>query len=433
MSSSPLPVEKYISVIRKSGLVDVGEFEGLLKELAGGNGEQTIGTENLAQQLIARGLLTEWQNRKLLAGKYKGFFLGNFRILGRIGRGGMSEVYLARQLDLDRLVAIKVLLKKQAGVSSSLPRFQREARVTASLNHPNLIQAYDFAQEDDLYYFSMEYVEGLDLEKRVRQQGPLPYGQAVDYIRQAADGLEYAHEQKLIHRDVKPSNLLVDKNDTVKILDLGLAQLTDPGEQKLTLEFGEKWLGTADYQAPEQCIHSHHIDKRADIYGLGCTLFFLLTGRPPFTGGTTFERMMKHIRDDPPDVKEFRPNAPDDLLAILNVMLAKKPEDRYQSAEEVSELLGAWLDEEEVDPTPKHLRQQAAAATDEGEFVVVRDEDDNEDHAAVEEDNLLPTPPPRSARRRKKKGLDLAWFDLTALIVAAVVAAVIGTKLLMDL
>ncbi|HMO84637.1 MAG TPA: serine/threonine-protein kinase, partial [Lacipirellulaceae bacterium] len=181
-----------------------------------------------------------------------------------------------------------------------------------------------------------------DLHQVVRDKGPLPYEKAADYIAQVARGLAHAHEMGLVHRDIKPANCLLDKNETVKLLDMGLARLIDD-EASLTLENNENVLGTADYLAPEQALNSHKADARADIYSLGCTLYFLLTGHPPFPEGTISERLLKHQVEQAPSVFKDRPDAPSVLVNICNRMMAKRADDRYQTAAEVAERLAEWL------------------------------------------------------------------------------------------
>ncbi len=190
----------------------------------------------------------------------------------------------------------------------------------------------------------MEYVEGRDLQATVLEKGPLPAEQAADYIRQAANGLAHAHEAGLIHRDVKPANLLVDKKGVVKVLDLGLAQFTDDDQASLTVAHDENVLGTADYLAPEQAIDSHGVDARADIYSLGCTLYFVLTGHPPFPDGTLPQRLLMHQTQEPASIRKERPEVPDDLVAICSKMMSKSPGRRYQTAMEVSAALAHWLE-----------------------------------------------------------------------------------------
>jgi serine/threonine-protein kinase len=249
---------------------------------------------------------------------------------------------------MERRCAIKVLPANKVQDTSYLGRFHREARAVASMNHPNIVRAYDVDKQTesgtDIHFLVMEYVEGRNIEQIVKEQGPLDYVSAVDYIRQAADGLGHAHQSGMVHRDVKPGNLLIDNTGVVKLLDLGLARFfktTD--EESLTIKHDEKVLGTADYLAPEQAVDSHQVDARADIYSLGCTMYFALTGHPPFTDGTLVQRLLAHQTKSPPSVRYERPDIDDELLQILDKMMAKKTADRYQTAAEVSEALARWL------------------------------------------------------------------------------------------
>ena len=214
----------------------------------------------------------------------------------------MSSVYLAEHVLMQRRVAIKVLPKDRVEDSSYLARFHREAQAAAALDHRNIVRAYDVDNDGSNHYLVMEYVEGRDLQHIVKEDGPLDYAAAAEYIRQAAEGLAHAHQAGLIHRDVKPANLLVDQKNVVKVLDLGLARFTDESKASLTVAFDENVLGTADYLAPEQALDSHGVDARADIYGLGCSLYYLLTGHPPFPGGTLPQRLMMHQKQPPPSI-----------------------------------------------------------------------------------------------------------------------------------
>ena len=255
----------------------------------------------------------------------------------------MSSVYLAEHVLMQRRVAIKVLPKNRVEDTSYLARFHREAQAAAALDHRNIVRAYDVDNDGSIHYLVMEYVEGRDLQHIVKEDGPLDYVAAAEYIRQAAEGLAHAHEAGLIHRDVKPANLLVDQKNVVKVLDLGLARFTDEDKASLTVAYDENVLGTADYLAPEQALDSHGVDARADIYGLGCSLYYLLTGHPPFPGGTLPQRLMMHQKQPPPSIYLDRPDAPPDLVDICLKMMAKKPDQRYQSAAEVAAVLAQWL------------------------------------------------------------------------------------------
>ncbi|MBN1588350.1 MAG: serine/threonine protein kinase, partial [Pirellulales bacterium] len=285
----------------------------------------------------------QWQSDRLREGRHKGFFLGKYKLLDHLGTGGMSSVYLAEHLLMQRRVAIKVLPKNRVEDTSYLERFHREAMAGGNMDDPNVVRAYDVDCEGKVHYLVMEYVDGSDLQSLVKKNGPLDYAVAADYIRQAARGLAHAHRLGLIHRDVKPANLLVDRQNVVKVLDLGLAKFSDEKKASLTVAYDENVLGTADYLAPEQALDSHGVDSRADIYSLGCTLYYLLTTRPPFPEGTLAQRIFGHQKETPPDIRLKRPDAPVDLLKICAKMMAKKPEQRYQKASDVAKILTRWL------------------------------------------------------------------------------------------
>lgn len=341
MVMTRMPFEAYLGVVRQSGLVPEEQLAEVVRELQS-TSKDTLDSTQLAERLLARELITPWQNAKLQQGIHKGFQLGKYRLLRHVGSGGMSSVYLGEHLLMKRLAAIKVLPKARVDDSSYLQRFLLEARAVASLDHPNIVKAYNVSNEGSTHYIVMEYVEGQDLEKMVLSQGTLSYEEAADYIRQAADGLAHAHQRSMIHRDIKPSNLLVDREGTVKILDMGLAKLTKDS-RSLTVEHNEQVLGTTDYLAPEQAIDSSRVDYRADIYSLGCSLYFLLTGHPPFPTGSLAQRLMKHQVEEPAPITNDRPDVPLAIVDICNRMMSKKPEDRYQSAGEVSEHLARYL------------------------------------------------------------------------------------------
>jgi eukaryotic-like serine/threonine-protein kinase len=337
-------VDAFLDLVRRSGLIEKDRLADLLLDLEReADGQPPADTDAIVTRLIQAKLITRWQANRLLEGRYKGFFLGKYKLLDHLGTGGMSKVYLGEHVLMQRRVAIKVLPKDRVQDSSYLARFHREAQAAAALDHRNIVRAYDVDNLGDLHYMVMEYVEGRDLLQIVKQDGPLSYVATADYIRQAAEGLSHAHQSGLIHRDVKPANLLVDRKNVVKILDLGLARFTAEDRASLTLAFDENVLGTADYLAPEQAIDSHGVDARADIYGLGCSMYFLLTGHPPFVGGTLPQRLVMHQKQPPPSILLDRPDAPDDLIQICMKMLAKKPEQRHQSADEVARALSDWL------------------------------------------------------------------------------------------
>ncbi len=342
-----LTVESFLQVVRQSGLIEKDQLQKLLLEYKA-RGVDVTKAQSIADALVGGEVITRWQAEKLLAGKHKGFSLGKYKLLDLLGKGGMSSVYLAEHVLMKRRCAIKVLPSKRVNDSSYLARFHREAQAVASVDHPNIVRAYDVdsAQDRDseIHFLVMEYVNGQSLQELIIRNGPADYADAVEYIRQAAEGLEHAHRAGLVHRDIKPANLLIDTNGTIKLLDMGLARFfDDQAENPLTVAHDEKVLGTADYLAPEQALDSHSVDTRADIYSLGCSLHFLLTGNPPFTEGTLTQRLMWHQTKPFPPLTDSRIDCPSSLSVILSKMVEKKPEDRYQSAAEVAEACRQWL------------------------------------------------------------------------------------------
>ncbi|MCC7086746.1 MAG: serine/threonine protein kinase [Pirellulales bacterium] len=346
-----LSTDKFGDLLRRSELVDQDALDQAIAKIEREAGLSIDGPA-LADKLVEARLITPWHREKLLEGKYKGFRLGDkYKLLGHIGTGGMSTVYLAEHSKMQRLVAIKLLPKKRVNDSSYLARFYREAQAAAKLDHKNIVRAYDIDHQDDNHFLVMEYVEGRDLQTYVRDAGQLDYDLAADFIRQAAEGLEHAHQAGLIHRDIKPSNLLVDQRGVVKVLDMGLARWEDDKAASLTIAHEENVLGTADYLAPEQAKNSHSVDKRADIYSLGCTLYFLLTGHAPFPTGSLPERIAKHLSEMPKSIYEDRRDAPQALVDVCLRMMAKNAEARYQSAGEVAATLTKWLQSRGKDVT----------------------------------------------------------------------------------
>jgi serine/threonine protein kinase len=336
--------DAFLDLVRKSGLVEGEALGRLLAEQKSTAGDDTLTEADfVAKKLIDASLLTRWQCDRLLEGRHKGFFLKKYKLLDLLGTGGMSSVYLAEHTLMQRRVAIKILPKNRVEDTSYLARFHREALAAAQLDHKNIVRVYDIDNLDKTHFLVMEYVEGRDLQQIVKAEGPLDYIPAADYIRQAAEGLAHAHKAGLIHRDVKPANLLVDRKGIVKVLDLGLARFTEEDKASLTVAFDENVLGTADFLPPEQAIDSHGVDHRADIYSLGCTMYFLLTARPPFPEGTLPQRLMQHQKQMPQSIRDFRPDVPVELVDICMKMMAKKPDQRYQTMFDVARWLNSWL------------------------------------------------------------------------------------------
>jgi serine/threonine protein kinase len=332
-------VEEFIATLLRSGLIEEAAWQRWYAPKA----EQFDASEDLAQALVADNLITPWQNEKLLEGKSKNFFLGRYRILEQLGAGSMGAVFLAEHTVMRHRVALKVMAGRLQGSTRHIERFEREARATAAVNHPRIVRAFDVEMSGETPYLVMEYVEGDDLQKIVVRNGVLDVREAAEYIRQTAEGLHAAHLAGLVHRDIKPSNILLDRAGQIHILDLGLARLEAGDEASLTMMHNSRALGTVDYVAPEQARDSHSVDARADIYSLGCTLYFLLAGGPPFDEGTIPQRLLAHQNKKPPDVRLARPEIPDDLAKIYEKMLVKDPARRFQTAADVAAALQAFL------------------------------------------------------------------------------------------
>jgi serine/threonine protein kinase len=345
-----------------------------LNELTRGRAARFTASRDLAKELLRRGWLTPFQVNQLLQGRGRELVLGPYLFLERLGEGGIGQVFKARHQRMNRIVALKILRKELVADPEVMSRFHREIQVIGQLDHPNIVHAYDAGPIGSAHVLAMEYVEGIDLARLVGQQGPVSAHRACDWICQAAAGLQYAHERGLVHRDLKPSNLMVCSRlvsgkeplpgatphsslttQQIKVLDMGLARFrpgatkeaaTRPAEDRsntLTPPDAVVMMGTADYMAPEQAFDFHGADIRADVYSLGCTLFFLLTGQSPFSGGTLAEKLTRHQRSEPPPVRKVRPELPTELDPVLQKMLAKDPKDRHQTPGELAESLARLI------------------------------------------------------------------------------------------
>jgi serine/threonine protein kinase len=331
-------VNDFLVVLERSKLLKPVEFAE-----AGKLSEEITDPTTFAKTLVRQNKLTRWQAGQILAGR-GAFFLGKYKLLEMLGKGGMGSVFLGEHVMMNRRVALKIIPRHIGKDPAGLQRFLVEARTIAALDHPNIVQAYSVDNEGDIYYLVMEYVDGLDLQRLVEAEGPLDCPSTVDYVRQAADGLAHAHSRKMVHCDIKPSNLIVNPNGVVKILDMGLARLAGHGgaNGEAAEKDDEQILGSVDYMAPEQALRSADFDHRADIYSLGCTLYFLLTGHAPFPEGTLPERILKHQNQEPKPLSVQRSDVPQSLVEICKKMMAKRPVNRFQTAAEVSQMLASW-------------------------------------------------------------------------------------------
>ena len=317
----PASKKQFLERVRKSQLVEAVKLDDALSKIA----VEDMNAIKVARHLIREGLLTKWQCQQILDGRYKGFLLGKYKLLDQLGRGGMSMVFAAEHTGMRRKVAVKVLPKSRVNDASFLERFCLEAQASAALDHPNIVRAFDFDSQGDTYYLVMEHIEGGDLRDLVDENGPLSFDRAANYMIQAARGLAHAHQAGMVHRDIKPANLLIDKEGHVKLLDLGLALFSQREASSVTLAHDEKVLGTADYLAPEQALSSHHVDTRADIYALGGTLHFAITGQPPYPDGSIAQKIARHQNAAPPDPRDLRADCPDGLAKICIEMMQKDP------------------------------------------------------------------------------------------------------------
>ena len=321
------------------GLIDAEELEGYA---LGGSGE----VPRLARALVRSGKLTAYQANALAQGKAKGLVIGSYLVLEKRGQGGMGVVFKAKHRQTDKLVALKILLPSFGRDREAVLRFRREFEIAARLSHPNVVAALEASEDRNVQFLTMEFVEGNDLDVIVREVGPLPIKMSLHCALQAARGLAAAHAQGIIHRDVKPGNLMLDPSGDVRVLDLGLARVIEAANpigraagQALT-QTGT-YMGTVDFIAPEQADDSKNADHKADIYSLGCTLYFLLTGRPPFEGETILKRLMAHQQKPAPSLHAARDDVPAALEAAYQTMMAKRPADRPRSMAEVIDLLEA--------------------------------------------------------------------------------------------
>jgi serine/threonine protein kinase len=306
---------------------------------------------DLSRALVRAGLLTEFQSEQLMLGRSKGFLLGKYLILERVGASRMSTVFLCQHQSMNRVVCVKVLSQARAANQTLLQRFCREARAAAGLDHPNIVRVHDFEENERGHMLVMEFVDGPNLEALVEKHGPLSPQRAAQYIYQAALGLQHAHEKGLVHRDVKPGNLMVDRTGAVKVLDLGLALVAEDDEAMLTRAV----IGSVDYLAPEQSVNSHAVDARADIYGLGATFWYLMTGAPPFPGESVMERVLAHRKRTLPDLRSLCPDAPEGLNAMIAGMMAKDPNERYATMAEVAAALEPFVREHVAPPSEAEL------------------------------------------------------------------------------
>ncbi len=407
-----MSMSTFVDSLRSRSILRPGQLDQLTADPHMENAEPSA----LADWLLRRGWLTRYQADQLLNAEGQNLVVGPYVLLEPLGEGGMGQVFKARHRVLERIVAIKLIREERISSDpEAIRRFQREAKAAALLSHPNIVLIYDADCSGSTYFIAMEYIEGTDLARLVKEKGPLTVAQACDYIRQAALGLQHAHEKGMVHRDIKPSNLLAaglvlkppsrpaetpvpgsgqptrmlrrsaagapairaDRADpstmpVIKILDMGLARVVQGEESpshagSLTQE--GSIVGTPDFIAPEQARNAHRVDIRADLYSLGCTFFYLLTGRPPFPDGSTIEKLLMHQLDQPPVVDRLRKDVPPEVGLIVHKLMAKSPGQRYQTPAELLAALAAShaIPEPAPEPgsDPRATRQISSAVSSE--------------------------------------------------------------------
>ena len=349
-------VDNFLDVVRKSKVLDDEKFSQFIERLSVVDPPPDR-PEQVAQRLYKEGLLSYFQSRQLLQGRWRRFIIGQkYKLIELIGQGGMGAVYLCEHMALKRPVAVKVMPEEKVKAPGALERFQREARAIAQLDHDNIVRAFDMGCDEGVHFMVMEFVDGVNLEKLVSKHYKdtgLSISRATRYAVETLLAMQHAHEIGWIHRDIKPANILVDRYGCVKLLDLGLSRMFEGDTDQLTKKFDEgNVLGTADYIAPEQALDVSAADIRSDIYGLGCTYYFMLAGRPPFHKGSVAQKLVWHQTKYPDHIHTVRPDVPEGINEIIFRMIAKKPDDRYREPSEVIEALTPFITEE-VKPPPE--------------------------------------------------------------------------------
>jgi len=338
-------VDGFLKHLSDSGVLSADDLKQVESQIPSTKRAQDA--KSLARELVRLKKLTVFQANALYADEPVPLILGNYVLQDQIGTGGMGIVYKAQHRRMKRDVAIKVLSSNAMKAANVVKRFLREAEAAAKLNHPNIVAAYDADEINGIPFLAMEFVDGSDLAVHIKDKGPMEFEKALDCILQAARGLEHAHSQGIVHRDIKPANLLLDVHGTIKILDMGLARFHEGGSSIPMAEAGAltqagSIVGTVDYMSPEQAVDSRQADHSSDIYSLGATLYFLLTGRPMFESESLMSRLLEHRDSPPPSLCASRPDIPPQIDTIFHRMVAKKKEDRHPSMTDLIGDLTNW-------------------------------------------------------------------------------------------
>jgi serine/threonine protein kinase len=425
----------FLKGLRRSGLMAEAEVKQVLAELSGDQGDQPSDVSSLAKRLIEHRKLTPFQAKLLLRGRWQGLVLGNYAILEKLGQGGMGAVFKARHTRMGRTVCLKVVNSAGRQSPAVIERFRQEARTLAALSHPNIVVAHDANEAKGIPYLVMEYVDGEDMAKRVRNDGPLSAADALQVVMQTAAALQYAHAAGVIHRDVKPHNLVASEDPdsghlSVKVLDLGLARfdtlMTNNPDASVLAAMTNTGvvIGTVDYMAPEQALDSRNADGRSDIYSLGCTTYFLLTGQPPYQGDTVMQRLIAHREQQPPSLCDHSGvDISPAFDAVVQKMLAKQPAARYQTMDELLADLRAVAAGRQPDamPTAEQMAAERTAAAPLPSQLQIQ----AEEQAAEVVSRIL-------TRRRSKR--NRAWYRRAAVAFPVAIATLlIAAVILMNL
>jgi serine/threonine protein kinase len=327
------PLDAFLAGLAEIGAVPRGGLAALRARAE--SGPSPSDPTPLARRLIGGGAVTEFQARYLVHGRASDLLVGRYVIVDRIGRGSMGRVYRARQPILGRDVALKMIDARQVRDDRVVARFRREMRMAGRLDHPNVVRAYDADLSGDQLFIAMELVRGASLEDHLRRRGALPPAEVARCAAQAASGLAHAHARGVIHRDVKPSNILVDERGTVRVLDFGLGVLAEREDPDGFATEAAYVVGTANFLSPEQAC-GRPLDGRSDLYSLGCTMYYLLTGTLPFQGGSSMERIAARLVGKAAPIDELRPGLPRELVEAVERLMARRPEDRFRDAAEAT-------------------------------------------------------------------------------------------------
>ncbi len=363
----PISLDEFVRSLTDTGIMPAEEVTSLVTNFS--EDQTGVDVEKLAKELVRQQKLTRFQASVIFRRQARGLRFGDYIVLDKLGSGGMGQVFKSENRQTGQTVAIKLLRATYTKSQRAVARFYREAETAMRLKHRNLVSMLEAGEWNGLHFLVMELIDGRDVRSVIKEKGPLSVAAALDVLLQAALGLEHAHQQGIVHRDIKPANLLLETTGRVIVLDLGLARLEDPdeegegeGEGAGRLTMPGTFLGTLEYVAPEQAVDAHDVDGRCDIYSLGCTLHYLLRGRPPYRRENAAQTLLAHCSDPIPNLRYDVPGIPERLAALFVRMVAKKPAERVSTMTEVVAELNACLREVPGNPAAPAAAGRATAA-----------------------------------------------------------------------